>query len=73
MSKKICRTCLKRTYKTYKTHENISYPGETEQLKISDMLRYLIPELVSLNSLVACQILTAIYLVFGGFDKSRHL
>lgn len=51
MSKKICRTCLKRTYKTYKTHENIHYPGETEQLKISDMLRYLIPELVSCNSI----------------------
>lgn len=46
MSKKICRTCLKRTYKTYKTHENIYHPGENEQLKISDMLRYLVPELV---------------------------
>lgn len=47
MSKKICRTCLKMTYKTYKTHENIHYPGEKEQMKISDMLKYLIPELVS--------------------------
>lgn len=47
MSKKICRTCLKMTYKTYKTHENIHYPGEKEQMKISDMLRNLIPELVS--------------------------
>lgn len=53
MSKKICRTCLKRTYKTYKAHESIYYPGETEQLKISDILRYLVPELVSLLYSVA--------------------
>lgn len=47
MSKKICRTCLKWAYRTYKTHDNLHHNGEQDQVKISDVLRLLVPEMVS--------------------------
>lgn len=46
MAKKICRTCLKSTISAFKTHELLSHPDELDKLKISDVLRYLVPELV---------------------------
>lgn len=47
MAKKICRTCLKSSVATFKAHEVLN-PKDQVKLKISDMLRFLVPEMVSI-------------------------